>query len=390
VDVRSTPRRLAARFQWVQIVLFGALLLAPVLDNLLGLDPTPPRRELRVAAARPTLEDLEDLEDLPAALRAWVRDHFGFRHGLIRLYALLAVKGLGVTSSDKVVLGRDGWAYFADEGAIESYRAVDPFDAAELAHLVFVFEARRRWLAERGIAYLVAIAPNKHTIHPEHLPAQITRVGRESRLDQLLAALAARSSVEAVDLRPPLRAAARERNVYDPLGTHWNELGAYLAYAAILAHASESLPGIHALGLDAFEVDEEPGGDVALARMLGLEGVLEATTLRLAPRAGWHVRAPARPARRCDLVTVLPEDEGPHVVVIHDSFGLQLQPFVSETFARACFLGSEWIKIVEAQRDAIAAEAPDLVIHLFAERRLERSPLGVPPWGVPRPTSALD
>ena len=105
--------------------------------------------------------------------------------------------------------------------------------------------------------------------------------------------------------------------------------------------ASQRVPGIQTLPLRAFEVREEIGGDVALARLLGLEGSLQAPTLHLEPRTAARARSlPRAAAPYCDLLTLVPGREAPRLVVIQDSFGIELQPFLSETFARACFLGN--------------------------------------------------
>ena len=46
--------------------------------------------------------------------------------------------------------------------------------------------ARRDWLAERGIKYLVVVAPNKNTVYPEMLPGGFEKATDDSQLDQLL------------------------------------------------------------------------------------------------------------------------------------------------------------------------------------------------------------
>ena len=54
---------------------------------------------------------------------------------------------------------------------------------------VEVMTANRDWLARRGIAFIITIAPDKSTIYPEKLPTYPRPPGRTTRADQLVARL---------------------------------------------------------------------------------------------------------------------------------------------------------------------------------------------------------
>jgi hypothetical protein len=365
--------------------LFAALLLLPAADDWLHLDPVPARGELRRLGAWDDVEAaLGTPAALPAALRAYAADHFGFRNALIRLHARLTVLGLGVSSTDKVVLGKEGWAFLRSERAVESYRAADPFPPAELGHLLDVLETRRRWLEEQGIRYLVVVAPNKHTVYADHLPDTVVRVGPRTRLDELADALAERTRVPLLDLRPVLADAAGRDVVYDPLGTHWNALGAFHAYRAITLRLRDWFPELRPLVLEDFRVHSRPGGDMGLASMLGLEGVLAQQTLALAPRferravdlkLGLPFHKVPKRGFRPSYASGAPGLTGPRVVLLRDSFGSQLWPFFAETFPRVFYLWPASLTVREVDRRVIAREHPDVVIRLFAERRLQE-PMG--------------
>jgi len=156
----------------------------------------------------------------------------GFRRSLVVGYSR-ALLALGVSPTPSVILGRSGWLFFAGDEALASYRAVQPFTEAELAAWQRRIETRRDWLAERGIRYLVVIAPNKETIYPEFMPESLNRVRAVTRLDQLVAHLRAHSNVAVVDPRDALRTAkAAAFCISDRY--HWNDVGAWLLYREIV------------------------------------------------------------------------------------------------------------------------------------------------------------
>ena len=94
-----------------------------------------------------------------------------------------------------MTLGQSGWLYLAGDAAVSSYRVTRPFTTGQLEDYRRILEARRDWLAERGIRYLLVIPPNKDTIYPEFMPPAYTKVNSRSRLDQLVDHMRSRSTV---------------------------------------------------------------------------------------------------------------------------------------------------------------------------------------------------
>ena len=108
-------------------------------------------------------------------------DHFRGRNALIALQHELVVKGFSSSPGGNVILGRDDWLYFAGEDghAIDRFvRTTLPVTDEAIARTVTELERRRAWLAARGIAYVVTVAPDKPTIYPEHLPGWIAATPR--------------------------------------------------------------------------------------------------------------------------------------------------------------------------------------------------------------------
>ena len=148
--------------------------------------------------------------EFPRRFERYWNDSFAFRRHLIRWHSLAKLR-LGVSPSPKALLGQDGYLFYAAEQSVDYFRAVKPFTPSELARWRDDLESRRAWLAERGIRYLVVVAPNKETIYPEFMPPEIRPVRAET--PPRSAARGSAGELDAskcVDLRGALRRAKQD------------------------------------------------------------------------------------------------------------------------------------------------------------------------------------
>jgi hypothetical protein len=344
---------------------------------LAGVDREVPAGENRDLAPRPARPDTwAAWREFPAAATHYFEDHFGLRARLVRWQALLRLRLLGSSASPDVIVGKDGWLFYAGDGAAEDMASAVPFTRAELERWRTTLEHTRDWMEAHGAAYVFVLAPDKHAIYPEQLPPSIQRVGSDTRTDALVNYLREqRSTVPVLDLRGPLMAAKAKERIYHRTDTHWNDRGAFAASQAIWhrlaprAGAPGSGRGHEAFAEQAVTV---PGLD--LAGMLGVAGAVTESDLRLVPRVPPRARVvePARPdARLMDarLVTEQADRTLPRAVVFRDSFGSALVPFLSEHFSRAVYL---WQYNVDP--DVVLAERPQVVIQEWVGRRLGTMP----------------
>jgi hypothetical protein len=372
----SSPARASGRSADIALVAaFLVLISLPLSGMLLSFDRTFVLEENRNLATRPVLTlSRQTMRSLPARFEAFFNDQFGFRKRLIYWLALVKVQGLGVTSTPGVTLGKCGLLYLASDAAVSSYRATRPFTANQLDAYRQIIEARRDWLAARGIAYVFVIPPNKDTIYPEFVPRAFNRVNRTSRLDQLVEFMKSRSNVTVLDVRDELRQARLVERVYDVTDSHWNLLGGYVAYAKIVQVLSVSFQQARAIPRSEFVEQAQVGAGGDLAKMLGIADKLPEMRLTLVPRSGWHFRHTdeAFPiAARCaypelTMATERADANLPRAVFFRDSFGAQLIPFLAEHFERMLCI---WDKNFD--RAIVEHERPGVVIQELVERSLE-------------------
>ena len=360
--------RLHALVDRILIAIFIATLWLPMTGMVLSLDHDGPSAENRTLAPWPQLRwDEASLRALPEQLTRYFEDHFAFRQRMVRWQAVVRLRVLGVSPSKAVIKGRDGWLFYADDGAMTDYAEAAPFTSAELEQWRDTLQDTSDWLRAQGIAYVFVIAPDKHVIYPEYMPETIRRAAI-SRIDELVSHLREHSTVRVVDLRPPLLAAKTRERLYHRTDTHWNDRGAFVGYQSILDALTEDFPALRHPSRSAFEPRVVQSEGLDLAGMLGLTEVLSEEDLLLVPRHPTaRILEPLHPNRRLThgrIVTDAP-NRGPRALVFMDSFGPALVPFLSEEFSRVVYL---WQDNIDPQ--VVEQERPQVVIQEWVGRAL--------------------
>jgi hypothetical protein len=359
--------------QLLLLVAFISAIWLPLLDNLIGLDTAKASTEKRILAPFPEFPG--DLFRYPEAFEAFYNDHFGFRNRLIFLNNLVLWKAFGDSASNRVIVGEGNWLFYKGRRVIEYHRGLDPFTFEELEAWRTVLEERRDWLGERGIEYAVFFAANKHSIYPEHLPGTIRPVSEVRRLDQLLAHMVERSDVRLIDVRPALLKAKAEERLYHWTDSHWNDLGAYHAYRAVMERLAGLGEAYRPIARTAyvFSSEETQGRDLAL--ILGLQEVIREVQLRLKPvkprsirrvRDGVLASFHDHPSETLKPFATVQRNPGlPKAVFFRDSFFTMLVPFFAPHFSRSVYYWQ-----YEFDPAVIEHEKPDIVIHEILEREL--------------------
>lgn len=357
--------------QAVIAVLFVALISLPLAANILGRDGGDPQAENRELAPFPSISwSVASIAAFPNAFGHWFEDHFGFRAALVRWNGALKLYGLRVSPSTTVIAGKNGWLFYAEDGALDDYTAEKPMPPAEIEGWRETITRADRFVKAHGGRYVFTIPPDKHVIYPEQMPDSIRRIGDVRRMDQVFQVLQP-TGVAAVDVRPALEAAKARERIYEQTDTHWNDRGALVAYQQIIEAVRRQNPAVPpAWSRHDFEPVSRVVRGEDLAGMLGLTRVLRETELSLTPRRPRHavvVEPPgAEPtAEEGRLVTEIPGSTLPRAVIFRDSFFSRLVPFTSEHFSRAVYLWQN-----DFDPDVVVKEHADVVIQEIVGRHL--------------------
>lgn len=363
------PPRLQRAWERGLIVIFLLAISVPGLATIAGVDRDVTEGENRQLAPFPALGlDVPTLRALPDGFTRYFEDHFAFRARLVEWQARVRLELLGASPSASVLVGREKWLFYADDGSIQDYTGVPPFSDQDLEVWRQTLQHTQDWLERHGIAYLFVIAPDKYVIYPELMPAGVRRLSDESRVDRLVQHLATHSTVHVLDLRHALEDAKAHERLYHRTDTHWNDRGAFVAYEQIARRLHTSLPSVRPLPRTAFDANVQMKTGRDLAKMVGLGDGLIEEELTLVPHAAPCARtvelheplsAPARVVTECATPGL------PRAVVFRDSFASAFMSFLSEHFSRALYL---WEPDVDPR--VVTTERPDVVIHEWVSRHL--------------------
>ena len=373
-------------------LMFLGCIYLPMVDHFFQFDATASLTENRTLNQAPNLilptvsvmenpadidawyELLQTVARYPSNFNRYYNDHFGFRKSLVRMHSHMALSGW--PAKGNVIIGRNGYLFLGEARTRESYQASTSFSTDELVSWKAELERRRDWLAAQGIDYLLVIAPEKSTIYPEFMPANIPRIGTQTRMDQLMTYFAENSNLQVIDLRPVLVRGRTEHPTYYRTDTHWNDWGAFLVSQSIIVELTKNFPDMQPPNIGDYTFNEEkmPGGD--LARMMALgdslsdDGiVVEALRSNSAYPADTDITLPPDvPDWNQPEAREMSDIELPALIMFRDSFGKSLIPFLSEHFRRSLYLHQ-----YSFDESTILLESPDIVIQEIAERELQGS-----------------
>ncbi len=270
---------------------------------------------------------------------------------------------------DKVVEGKDGWLFLARDTnhVIHQHTGRLRFDQRRLEDWRHVLETRFAWLARRRIPYFFLVPPNTHAVYPEYLPDAVVTVAERPVL-QLMGHLRERESKARI-IYPLEELVAHKQHdlVYIKTDTHWNELGAFVAYKRLMRDISEVATVRDIQWEQLFVSRNDLAGDLG-AKM----SPPRTSTQIFVDVQGWQAHyaqdnrvrlAGRRIEYRCKLA--------PEVTcLVHgDSFVEKLMPVLAESFGRTVFC-----QMPSLDFQVVQQLQPDVVIGVHNERFLLEVP----------------
>ena len=335
---------------------FAALLLLGWLDGLLHIFPIVPSVENRALAERPVFSPA-DIDAYPRDWEDYHADHFPWRGRFQQFNAWLQRSTSGRSPlPDLVVLGKDDW-YYKGGLQLDIYRGKRRFSPSELAEVTTTLRARRDSIAARGGRYILAIAPLKHHIYPQHLPDHVRPLNAEYATRQLYDELE-HVGFEYVDLHRALKSyadTAAHEDLYYRTDHHWTVRAGVVAAAAIQQELA--LPDL--LGTRApppYYYTSRPTDGMLLAQLAGRAHEKQELFYTLHHRGGWQTEDVPRPdivppagfpypaeyAKMRRQIDPALRRNLPSLFVTRESFGENLYLPLSEEYGTSFWLFDEW------------------------------------------------
>ena len=317
---KFAPSPLPAR---VYLALAMALLLLPLLAMLwYQPDPESQTSELAKWPAATSDDGSPNLEYLSQA-GDYFADHFAYRAELITLNARLQTGLLGVSPTDQVIYGTDGWLYYG--GTLDDFLGTGSASDRALFNEAHNLRLLQDHVQAFGARFAVTVAPNKNSVYPQNMPWwYLPGSGDEpTRLAQALA----RAGVEYIDLFG-LFAASDPEPLYLRSDSHWNNCGAFKAYQKIMAELE--LP---VLDLQASQATARADHRGDLEALLFPSAVVPETDFYFDLPA-YEFSSLGASVEDANVDTLNPQGSGT-LLMYRDSFADALIPFFSASFNQA-------------------------------------------------------
>ena len=337
------------------IALIMAMLIVPFTGMLVA--PTTESAEKKQLAELPalTLEDGTPNLSYLAQWGDWFEDHYAFRNQLVDADARLKAATLGESAVSNVVVGSEGWLYYS--GSLADYQRTAPMSDRAIFNAAHNLALAQEYVEGYGSGFVVAIAPNKASLYPEHMP-YYERAGEGPSNAERLATACSEMGVNYVDLFEVL--GASDETLYLATDTHWSDEGARLAYNAL----TDALEHTHDDFIDATVGEKAVVGD--LAEMVTPLSAQPESQPDYAQTFGYAISNNAVNVEDTTIETrSTTRGATGSLVMYRDSFGNALLPFMASAYKQAFFS-----KLIPYNLMAIVEHKASDVVILRAERHL--------------------
>lgn len=300
-----------------------------------------------------------------------------------KLYSVLGIS----INPGQVILGKHGWFFLGDDHAQSisiKRNGVTPSTTPLVQQIVANEVAWEAWLKHHGVKqYRVLIGPDKDSIYPEYLPSWAAHAPNQVSREFIHLAPAQLY----VDTFTPMLAAknASAQPLYFKTDTHWNSLGAWVAFQALEQNLNRVEPDLRWPSPELGEVKNvsvRPGGD--LSRFQRIQGSTNDTQVALRFASSPQLTVDQYDYQTGKLLSSgpNPELEAPQkpllvvskgalndrkVLWLRDSFGISLSPFMAATFSQSLQIHYDQVDPNQVA-ELIATFKPDYVIFSAVER----------------------
>lgn len=353
---------------------FILILILPSLESVFNFMPKVENNENRALKSKPKA-NINLLDLFPEEYDSYYSDNFDLRNQLLWLNSKLKFNIYNNPPVEgKAFIGRDGWMYITKH-QMETYRGDNILTDKQLTRYHEIFEYRRNFLDSIGCKYYVVIVPTKTSVYSEYLPLSKRKEVEFTRTDQLSNLLDTMSGIKFIDLRRTFIDNKGKTRMYHKTDNHWNEYGAFIGYKKIINDISKDFPSIVPYSIDDFVVDSTEKVNRTLPAMMGIYDDIVEYNITCRPNFSKKASVGSEnnyPIPKYfgykdeyEIVYEIDNDSLPKVLVIRDSFGTNLMPFLNEHFSKSVFIFDAWNH--EFNEEIVINEKPDIYIQLVLE-----------------------
>ena len=191
--------------------------------------------------------DIEMYGNYPSEYESYFNDNLPFRNEMITLNSWINYFVFHASTNDKVIIGKDDWLFYGNDNEIPvaCWWGNTVYTEAELQKIADNLTAIEAYLADRGIEFVVFIAPYKERIYPEMLPDYYGAPPERHMAEQVVDYIEENTDIRIVYPYKELievKEQVKDAVLYYKTDTHWNRVGAYVGSVALCRELGVYLP----------------------------------------------------------------------------------------------------------------------------------------------------
>lgn len=301
----------------------------------------------------------------------WFNDRFLTRNQLISLNTKIN-NLFSPNHSENIenIMGSDNWLFYKKESSTENYRNSIVFTDKELQDIAKNLERIQSDVKSKNAKFYLVICPDKDKIYGEYYPEEYIKIrpDSQSRANQLVNYLNKNTSIKTLYLYDALMSYKRQHNdllYWKNENTHWNELGAFIGYKAIMEMIDKP-----SLNPD-FNVEYSTEGGISDIKALGINpDVYKNVKYKKSNLQNNNCEAKMDKENEAQYNCINPNPLIKNkLYLIHDSFSKDLIPYFSNTFAK---FSTNWDSYYTySNEDAKKVKDFDTVMIILVERRVD-------------------
>jgi hypothetical protein len=368
-------RRTKKIYAVILTIFFLTWILLPILNNSFQVFPEPSvsKTENRTLAREPVF-NINLADPYPFAYENYFTDHFIFRQQALSAHSFLIFYPFKRSPvPNQVDIGKGNWLFNGRDDKL-IYQGKKKLTSEEVRTIVRILHERALYYRGKRIHFYLCFAPMTQEIYPEYLPNNYFRSPNGTQTDKLISAIIKDTVIPFIDLKSVLLASKKFGRLYQNTDNHWNNLGGYFAYTAIIKRIKKDFPKVKLIPMSdiTFKHFIRHGG--GLANIIGFADALKEYDItpvirnaqaKIGVKAGYPPPYWFEYKDDYEVEWVTPDQNMPKLFVIRDSFFAFSMMYMQESFSKTTVIWDSWM--YGPNKSLIEKEKPDIVLLMILE-----------------------
>ena len=264
----------------------------------------------------------------------WFNDRFCLRDELISYNDAKLLISRNWKTKD-VIKGKNEWLFLGWKEATDCYSNSVLFTGDELAKIYKYLNDINNYCKKHNKKFYVYIAPDKSKIYEEFYTDSIKKISNESKTEQLIKHIKQNSDIKIIYPKDALISSKKEGILYWKTDTHWNELGAYYGYSALLNEINKDFKTLKLYKITNYSEEIHNGDLYNMSPSLLRK---PDSTLYKIPEIKNYENICKIPEEPTGIVSCYNTNGKKNLLMFRDSFSASLIPYLSQSFKNSSYV----------------------------------------------------